>query len=411
MNHLFKKLVVILLFIKGFIAHSQTLTISSNGDVGPTSGPNWSINNGQLYYTANANVQASVITSALANGSLTIQAATNVVSVIVDQDIITTTNNSGITIGNINSNGIVTFNRTIDIYGAITVYADKINMGANLITTGNSAQLLTRVASGHISLFAKNGFETLANSNCERGKIHPIAGGNLHISADADNNNKGILNIDWLTLDESNADILGVDFEFGWNAGEEDNLNSNYKLFHYGTRWDLKTGTTSVIGTTLSYTGYTVSLSPFALGSDESPLPVTLLTFEAEKSGADALHTRTTANETYNRGFEVIKSGDGMNWNPIGFVTGAGNSVETLVYQFVDYNFNTLAYYKLKQVDFDGNFSYSPIRMLHVPAAANTQVLDYPNPSQGSLNLQATEHSRYELYDILGKQIRESKVS
>ena len=219
MNHLFKKLVVILLFIKGFIAHSQTLTISSNGDVGPTSGPNWSINNGQLYYTANANVQASVITSALANGSLTIQAATNDVSVIVDQDIITTTNNSGITIGNINSIGIVTFNRTIDIYGAITVYADKINMGANLITTGNSAQLLTRVASGHISLFAKNGFETLANSNCERGKIHPIAGGNLHISADADNNNTGILNIDWLTLDGSNADILMEGAVLNWNTG------------------------------------------------------------------------------------------------------------------------------------------------------------------------------------------------
>jgi hypothetical protein len=88
-----------------------------------------------------------------------------------------------------------------------------------------------------------------------------------------------------------------------------------------------------------------------------------------------------------------MKSSDGVNWNPIGFVSGAGNSVETQVYQFVDFNFNTLAYYKLKQVDFDGNFSYSPIRMLHVPAAANTQVLDYPNPSQGSLNLQATEHT------------------
>jgi hypothetical protein len=218
MNYIFKKLLVILLFINGFIAHSQTLTVSESGDAGPTSGTNWSISNGQLYYTANANVQASVITTALANGSLNIQAISNNVSVDINQDIITT-NSNALSIGNSNSEGTVTFNRTVDIGGALTVHANKINMGdAPVVSVGESAQIITRNGN-HTTLLAKNGFETVADANCVRGKITTVGGGNIHISADADNNNTGILNIDWLTIDHTTGSLLLEGASFNWNIG------------------------------------------------------------------------------------------------------------------------------------------------------------------------------------------------
>ena len=205
------------MLLRHTLVDAQTLTISSAGQTG-TSGTNWSVSNGLLYYTGDANVQASVITNALANGNLTIQAISNNVSVNVNQGITSTANGSGIIIGNSNSIGTVTFNRTVDIYGPVTVHADKINMGAEELTPGESAKLLTRVSSGHISLLAKNGFETLANANCIRGKIHTIGGGNIHITSDADNNGSGALNIDWLTIDGGSGGVLMEGASYNWST-------------------------------------------------------------------------------------------------------------------------------------------------------------------------------------------------
>jgi hypothetical protein len=213
-------------------------------------------------------------------------------------------------------------------------------------------------------------------------------------------------------ISKANSNNGGVDFEFTWNAGEEDNLNSNHKLFHYGTRWDLQTGTTSVSGTTLTYTGYTGTFSPFAIGSDVTPLPITLLAFEAEKSGANALLTWTTDNEINNAHFEVLKSTDGQTWEQIGEVQGAGTSYAQNSYNFTDTRFQGLAYYKLRQVDFDGNFSYSPIRMLHSNTGNGiADVKLYPNPNNGSFTVHVEGNATFELLDAKGARIQAGNMT
>jgi hypothetical protein len=163
---------------------------------------------------------------------------------------------------------------------------------------------------------------------------------------------------------------------------------------------------------TMTHTGYTGTFSPFAIGGDASPLPVQLLHFEATLQNKHALLSWSTSSETNNSGFEIMKSSDGANWNPIGFVSGAGNSVETQVYQFVDFNFNTLAYYKLKQVDFDGNFSYSPIRMLHSNAGNGiADVKLYPNPNNGSFTVHVEGNATFELLDAKGARIQAGNMT
>jgi hypothetical protein len=299
-------------------------------------------------------------------------------------------------------------------------------LGSNNVTLGSSISSISASASGY---FQTNGTgvvnATLANNVATQFPVgnsafNPVTITNKNTATDVfgvrvldevyENGTSGSvlttkprIKRTW-DISKANSNSGGVDFEFTWNTGEEDNLNSNHKLFHYGTRWDLQTGTTSVSGTTLTYTGYTGTFSPFAIGSDVTPLPVTLLTFEAEKSGENALLTWTTANETNNSHFEVLKSLEGQTWEKIGEVTGSGTSYEQNSYEYVDYQFAGYAYYKLRQVDYDGNYSFSPIRML---SSSNGTVerpsVVYPNPSKGSINLQAAEGSRYEVYDVIGK--------
>jgi len=211
----------------------------------------------------------------------------------------------------------------------------------------------------------------------------------------------------------------GINFTVQWESSQEKNSINSFALNHYNSSvsaWEFaagNSGSVSVNGTTktMTHTGYTGTFSPFAIGGDASPLPVQLLHFEATLQNKHALLSWSTSSETNNSGFEIMKSSDGQNWNPIGFVLGAGNSVETQVYQFVDFNFNTLAYYKLKQVDFDGNFSYSPIRMLHSNAGNGiADVKLYPNPNNGSFTVHVEDNATFELLDAKGARIQAGNV-
>ena len=91
------------------------------------------------------------------------------------------------------------------------------------------------------------------------------------------------------------------------------------------------------------------------------PLPVELVSFGSEilNSGLVSL-LWSTASEVNNKGFEVEKSLDASNFEMIGFVPGSGTINDFRVYEFTDFNFTDQAYYRLKQVDFDGQFEYGP---------------------------------------------------
>jgi hypothetical protein len=203
----------------------------------------------------------------------------------------------------------------------------------------------------------------------------------------------------------------GIDFTFNWNAGEAQNLSSSHRLYHYGTSWVKQSGIPTVSGNSMTYTGYTGTFSPFAIGGDLTPLPVTLLNFKADKTNAGALLTWITASELNNSHFEVLKSPDGQQWEKIGEVAGAGTSYQQNSYHFMDTRFTGSAYYKLRQVCFDENFSFSPVRFLNSISGAATTSVVYPNPSKGAVTLITPEAGRFELFDVLGKMVRRGEVN
>src|SRR5205814_2422613 len=77
-------------------------------------------------------------------------------------------------------------------------------------------------------------------------------------------------------------------------------------------------------------------------------------------------------------GFSIEKSTDGIHFQAIDFLKGKGNSNERLQYSFLDGAAREAAYYRLKQVDWDGDFAYSSI--LHVAASRESFLTIYPNP-------------------------------
>ncbi len=92
-------------------------------------------------------------------------------------------------------------------------------------------------------------------------------------------------------------------------------------------------------------------------------LPVELASFSAAVSNNSVLLNWMTASEINNKGFEVERKLKNQDWVTIGFVTGNGTSTEKHNYKFsdekVNENYNGRVLYRLKQVDFNGEYNYS----------------------------------------------------
>lgn len=132
--------------------------------------------------------------------------------------------------------------------------------------------------------------------------------------------------------------------------------------------------------------GFT-SFSQLIAGSNgTSGLPITLSKFEANRMTENAVKLDwETLSELNNKGFEIEKSENGVDFEQIGFVDGVGNSSQLNRYQFTDNDALRSAYYRLKQIDTDGKYEYSPVRF--VKGGDLVKLTIYPNPTAKSVKL------------------------
>ncbi len=124
----------------------------------------------------------------------------------------------------------------------------------------------------------------------------------------------------------------------------------------------------------------------------ENGLPVTLLNFTGERVGSTNQLSWSTASESNNTGFELQRSADGTNFSKLSFVatkSEGGNSNRNLKYDFTDSKpFATSNYYRLKQIDKDGKFSYSNVVLVKGTKATALSIASiYPNPAVNNLRL------------------------
>ena len=148
-------------------------------------------------------------------------------------------------------------------------------------------------------------------------------------------------------------------------------------------------------------------------------LPVGLTAFYGSLTKEnDVLLNWETISEINNSYFIIEKSMDGKIFEETGKVKGAaGNSSTTLNYNFIDHEpFSGTSYYRLKQVDYDGNFIYSKVISITIEQLNALGVDIYPNPANDIVTIDFGENrenmkTEVEIYDILERKILKFEIA
>ena len=115
-------------------------------------------------------------------------------------------------------------------------------------------------------------------------------------------------------------------------------------------------------------------------------LPTEIVSFDANLENEVVKTTWTTATEINNDYYVVQRSKDAINFEQIGTVQGAGNSSIILNYTFYDeHPYKGISYYRLKQVDFNGDYSYTGIKSVYLAPISILNI--YPNPAKNFVNI------------------------
>lgn len=148
------------------------------------------------------------------------------------------------------------------------------------------------------------------------------------------------------------------------------------------------------------------------IGLAGNSLPVEMVSFKTERNNKSVLLQWETAQEINNDGFVIEQSIDGRDWKNIGWVAGAGTVESNQVYAFTDNHPEAgMNYYRLKQVDFDGQFSFSEIRTIKMEEVLNN-IGAYPNPTKGIVNLSGLDATddivKVKVSNAVGKTVLET---
>lgn len=150
--------------------------------------------------------------------------------------------------------------------------------------------------------------------------------------------------------------------------------------------------------------------------SGSVPIPVELVSFSVHQEDGKAILKWETASELNNHGFEIQRRYNEENdssFSTIGFKPGKGTTTEPQFYEFIDEipaYINGSISYRLKQIDFDGQFEYSEVVTIDNPAGSSYALYqNYPNPfNPGTVISWQSPVSgmvTLKVYDILGNKI------
>lgn len=330
---------------------------------------------------------------------------------------------------NLNIQGNLTFNQ-----GLMTTVDSQLTVIGN-ITGGSSSSYFKSTGLGKLNKSIANGITQ--NFPIGNGAYNPVQIKNNSGSADEfsvrvldevyTNGTSGTASIKdrvKRTWDISKATAnggSGVDFTFVWNgSSEESGTVSNPILNHYNSttgKWEMPAVAASnfVSGTSVTFTGYTGSFSPFGIGNGTG-LPVTWMSVKGVNADQNAIITWATASEEGNQYFDVQRSLDGKAFESVGNVESKGSLGGN--YSYTDQNASILGstmYYRIKQVDFNGASTYSVV--VAVTFNKNGVVVGsvYPNPVQDVLNVTVStsksEIATVSILDVSGKLVQKETKS
>jgi hypothetical protein len=155
-----------------------------------------------------------------------------------------------------------------------------------------------------------------------------------------------------------------------------------------------------------------VNATLYILVGNATALPVTLTDFKGVINNKQVVLTWRTSSEINSSHFDVQRSNDVVNFENIGKVIAHGNSSVVSNYQLIDKTpTQGNNFYRLKAVDMDGKFVYSPVIKINLSDRTNGHITVSPNPSHGDIrvNFNNIETGIYKL--VLINQVGQVQLS
>jgi hypothetical protein len=162
-------------------------------------------------------------------------------------------------------------------------------------------------------------------------------------------------------------------------------------------------------------TGGAIFLHNNLIEMQPPPLPIELVSFSASPNGFNFRLDWSTASETNNDFFTILRSKNGISFEELNKVQGSGNSNKVLYYSAID---NTPLegsfYYQLKQTDYDGNSSLSNIVSVNFDKPNKINI--YPNPFYSSINILIGDEVKLDncvlkIYNKMGIEVMNTKIN
>jgi hypothetical protein len=143
-----------------------------------------------------------------------------------------------------------------------------------------------------------------------------------------------------------------------------------------------------------------------------SVLPIDLVSFQVRTWSDYVMLNWRTSMERNNKVFHIERSSDQQQWTEIGTVAGSGSTSLINDYSWTDTRpLDGVSFYRLRQEDYDGRFSYSPIQQVRFDKVPMGFKL-YPNPAHDQIQVDyGGTATRLELLDIYGRRLKEIPIT
>lgn len=168
------------------------------------------------------------------------------------------------------------------------------------------------------------------------------------------------------------------------------------------------TGTSQIDYFVKNTLGYRSNIATVTIIIEASVLPVELVSFEGKLNGQKVDLNWKTASEKNNDHFQIQRSADGLQFESIGTIQGNGNSVTPINYQFTDNQpYSGVSYYRLLQVDYDGQTEFSNIIAIQNSTFENHKITLFPNPANDIISIQSDKQIQsYTIMNTAGSVIK-----
>jgi autotransporter-associated beta strand protein len=396
----------------------NTVTLSSDGTLVVDNGVTLTINgtfnhNGGTIILTGTGKIAYGSTGTLSYGNASLQTASS-------KEFPSTSGPVNLTFNNMNGVSLNALGFSPTISGALTFTQGSLILGATNLTIGSSGSISGASSTQYV---VYTGTGKLTRNNIGSAALFPIGDGANYTPVTITNSGTsdnftvafsngapagclpvGSVNASW---DISEATAGGsnctISIDYGSITTGAGFTPEDAKIAHcIGSSMDYSNGTSA--GTVVTGSGFT-NFSPFGITAG-TVLPIELRTFEGAVRENKTELTWATATERNNAYFSIERSKDGVEFQVIGKVNGAGNSTKTHNYRFTDATPEAgLNFYRLKQVDFDAQFSYSKVVSVIVGKTGNVSLSPVPAQDQLQVNLETafSNDGAWQLLDYAGR--------